>query len=62
VYSKRKLIRKNIGKGDSVIVEIEEQLKYFKEKLEKQKKVNDEINGEIAKNLSEQTTELEQIR
>jgi len=62
VYSKRKLIRKNIGKGDSVIVEIEEQLKHFKEKLEKQKKVNDEINGEIAKNLSEQTTELEQIR
>ncbi len=58
MYSKRKLIRKNIGKGDSVIVEIEEQLKHFKEKLEKQKKVNDEI----AKNLSEQTTELEQIR
>ena len=40
------------------MVEIEEQLKYFKEELETQKKFNDEI----AKNLSEQTTELEQIR
>jgi len=57
VYSKRKLTRNNIGEDDSVMVEIEEQLKYFKEELEKQKKFNDEI----AKNLSEQSTELEQI-
>jgi hypothetical protein len=43
VYFKRKLIRKNIGEGNSVMVEIEEQLKYFKEELETQKKFNDEI-------------------
>ncbi len=43
VYSKRKLTRNNIGEDDSVMVEIEEQLKYFKEELETQKKFNDEI-------------------
>ena len=57
MYSKRKLARSNIDEDDSVMVEIKNQLKYFKEELEKQKKFNDEI----AKKLAKHSTDLEQI-